>query len=197
LYSIDNNPASQAVLKLDATGLTEANLALFRSRIPNKHVVLLASPPCQMYSQANTTGVIDLEAADALVAMVVQVHYGLACVCTVLENPGTGKLVYRDVVNDFLPHKAYVDYCAHGSGYFKKQTCLWSGPPAFNLVQQGFKPRECAGGRSCPIMSKDMETNNMVHPPWEGTCLAIRQCIPEALSREIGIAVCTYLNTFT
>ena len=194
LYSIDNHPRSKPSLKLDARGLTDSNLALFRSKIPNKVVILLASPPCNSYSRANTTGPKDLEAADGLVAVVRQVHYGLACECTVVENPGTGLLVHRDVINDFLPHTSMVNYCSHGSGYFWKLTCLWSGPKAFNLEAHGFTPRRCPGGKKCSIMSENLETKMWVHPSWTGTALSTRQSIPEALSREVGIAICNYLN---
>ncbi len=239
-YSIDL--CGDATLRLDARGLTQCSLALFRSRIPNKRVVLLASPPCTAYSIANTTGIRNLQLADQLVTIVQQVHYGLDCDCTIMENPATGMLPRRDVANDFLPHTDLVHYCAHGSGYFHKPTMLWSGPKPFNLRDNGFIPKLCAGqggtvlvgarqgrvrqgkgvavlgrkgkgraGRSkatagqgtapplkyaqgCPIMYQDWETKAWRHPPWEGTHLQLRQSIPAELSREIGIAVCKYMN---
>lgn len=194
LYSIDNNPDSKSSLKIDATGLTDSNLALIRSLIPHKLVVLLASPPCTAYSRANTTGVRDLEGADELVAVAKHVHYGLGVECTVVENPGTGQLMNRDVINDFLPHQALLDYCSHGSGYFRKPTCLWSGPKPFNLVENAFIPRLCQGQGLCPIMSYDLSSKAWVHPQWTSTRLNTRQSIPEQVSREVGIAICNYLN---
>lgn len=193
LITVDSNPSSNATLTFDARGLSDSNLALLRSKIPNKIVVLLSSPPCTAYSVANTTGYRDLVGADELVEVVKRVHYGLACECTVVENPGTGLLVHRDVINNFLPNQSMVNYCSHGSAYFWKLTCLWSG--GFKLEDYGFAPRLCGGRGKCPIMFFDRDTRKWVHPPWTGTSLRTRQSIPGGLSREIGIAVCNFLNT--
>lgn len=60
----------------------------------------MASPPCEVYSKANTTGKVDeesLKSADELVEYVFHFQEHLKALATVVENPATGRLVTRKV----------------------------------------------------------------------------------------------------
>lgn len=62
--------------------------------------IILASPPCEVYSRANTTGKVDdesLRKADELVRSVFLFQEHLEALVTIVENPSTGLLVNRDV----------------------------------------------------------------------------------------------------
>ena len=62
--------------------------------------IILASPPCEVYSRANTTGKVDevsLKAADELVSCIFLFKEHLGAVATVVENPSTGRLPNRSV----------------------------------------------------------------------------------------------------
>ena len=73
---------------------------------PNKRFVVHASPPCQAYSVANTTSETSLEElmneADPLVRAPLFIYQDLCdmgnrALALTVENPGTGRLVGRDV----------------------------------------------------------------------------------------------------
>jgi len=62
--------------------------------------IIIASPPCEVYSRANTTGKVDersLRAADELVSCIFLFKEHLGAVATVVENPSTGRLPNRSV----------------------------------------------------------------------------------------------------
>lgn len=62
--------------------------------------IILASPPCEVYSRANTTGKVDevsLKAADELVSCIFLFMERLGAIATVVENPSTGRLPNRSV----------------------------------------------------------------------------------------------------
>jgi hypothetical protein len=82
-----------------------------------------ASPPCTFYSIARTTGPpADLEAADRLVQKCLELAGALG-VPFIMENPWTGKLKSRAVVQG-IPMRV-VDYCMYGAPY-RKRTALWT-----------------------------------------------------------------------
>ena len=72
-------------------------------RYPNKDFIVLASPPCQHYSVANTTSKRPLQQrlqeADRLVQAAIDIFASLGKrgLAMLLENPGTGKLRARKV----------------------------------------------------------------------------------------------------
>lgn len=77
--------------------------AALKARFPNRHFIVHGSPPCQDYSQANTTSKRPLEerlpGADMLVLRLLDLYRDLGDRALVLmvENPGTGRLVKREV----------------------------------------------------------------------------------------------------
>jgi hypothetical protein len=116
-----------------------------------------------------------------------------------MENPAWPGLLPRREVSGFLPHTCEINYCAHG-GQFKKKTQLWSGPTPFSLTRYKFKARLCQGAEKCPITvwvpSMDPEEEGKwKHPKWEGTTLEERQAIPYQVSRAVGGAIGTYMNS--
>ena len=70
--------------------------------------IILASPPCEVYSRANTTGRVNeetLREADVLVECVFLFEQHLKSIATVIENPATGRLVHRKVNTDQIQNK--------------------------------------------------------------------------------------------
>lgn len=69
--------------------------------------IILASPPCEVYSRANTTGRVNeetLREADVLVESVFLFEQHLKSIATVIENPATGRLVHRKVNANLNPN---------------------------------------------------------------------------------------------
>ena len=90
-----------------ATGTPSSHIQHPPARPPSPHqVVVLASPPCQAYSHANTTSreplEILLQAADKLVAAVEPLSRHPRVVAVVVENPGTGRLLGRKVGGELV-----------------------------------------------------------------------------------------------
>ena len=96
-----------------------------------------ASPPCTQYSRARTTALVprDLVGADALVRRTLEIVFALQPTCWLIENPYTGMMKDRPVMQWLLPTMKVVSYCKYGSP-FKKATAIWS-----NLAL--WQPRRC------------------------------------------------------
>lgn len=152
-------------------------------------IILLASPPCQAYSIANTTSrdLPDLEEADKLVKAVDDIASALSACIVVLENPGTGKLVGRDVVA-FLEHMVKIDYCCYG-GVTGKETALWS---SINLQQYGMQVSRCQRRSACKACVRAAPNRHAVD--WELLSLDKRQSIPEQVSVQVAGAVIGFLQ---
>jgi site-specific DNA-cytosine methylase len=76
------------------------HVARLKKCYPNKCWVVLASPPCQTYSKANTTGDTSPEAlirADQHVIVAQNFIVNLDAYIGILENPATGLLKNRKV----------------------------------------------------------------------------------------------------
>ena len=101
-----------------------------------------ASPPCQLYSIARTTGPpADLDAADLLVARTRQIVEYFGCPYAI-ENPATSRLWLRPVAAG-IPYRTLTSYCCFGYPY-RKDTRLAT---SFSLDL----PR-CPGAGRCPAM---------------------------------------------
>ncbi len=101
-----------------------------------------ASPPCQLYSIARTTGPpADLDAADLLVARTRQIVEYFGCPYAI-ENPATSRLWLRQV-SAGIPYRTLTSYCCFGYPY-RKDTRLAT---SFTLDL----PR-CPGKGLCPSM---------------------------------------------
>jgi hypothetical protein len=103
--TVDNDPQLHPApgLVADLRVWRQNHTAALMDRYPNKRFVLHASPPCQAFSIANTTSEVALEllmrAADPLVLAPLQIFRDLGdrALALTVENPGTGRLVGRDV----------------------------------------------------------------------------------------------------
>jgi site-specific DNA-cytosine methylase len=88
-----------------------------------------ASPPCTEYSLAKTTGVRNLELADAIVQKTLAILELLRSrnpkLTFSVENPWTGMLKSRDFMSEFNGHMRVVNYCKYGLRY-KKTTAVWT-----------------------------------------------------------------------
>ncbi len=146
-----------------------------QQKYPQKHPIIFASPPCEHYSRMRTTSPRDLEMADRHVDAVRKISEDLDAVLVFIENPATGLLKTRDVIN-FLPYSYTVDYCQYGFLY-KKSTMIWC-----NKELEGFQAKRCPGD-ACASVFEDVLGGKRYRHVYEynGMPLDQRQRVPDQL----------------
>ena len=102
--------------------------------MPGRYDFIWASPPCTHYSRARTTAKTprNLDLADSIVERTLEIIKELAPKGWLLENPQTGLLKTRDVIEGY-PWRD-VCYCKYSDGVrwtYKKQTRFWGVLPTF------------------------------------------------------------------
>ena len=128
-----------------------------------------ASPPCTQYSIARTRGPPrDFELADSIVAACVAIIEGLQPRLWFLENPATGYLKTRPVMQGLERRKHTCSYCMYGFEY-RKYTNIWtnagttlrcctSATPCDHVAVTGRHPRHAQDGT-------DPSGRRGYHPP--------------------------------
>lgn len=106
----------------------------WRDIAPGTYDFIWASPPCTHYSRARTTAKTprNFELADGIVARTLEIIRFLQPKAWLMENPQTGLLKTREVVEG-LPWRD-ITYCCYGEGErwnYKKQTRLWGNLDTF------------------------------------------------------------------
>ena len=86
--------------------------------------LIWASPPCDQYSRANTTGIRDLEYADSVAKACLRLIQELKPKAFVVENP-LGLLRERQFMIPWNRFHVPVTYCKYGFDYMK-ETDLWT-----------------------------------------------------------------------
>jgi hypothetical protein len=105
-------------------------------------VFVHASPPCTEYSRAKSTGVRDLETADAIVKRSLRIVRYARPDYWSLENP-VGLLRTRPFMKPLQKYQNTTSYCKFGLP-FRKNTDLWSNVPDLELPV-------CTGDTPCAI----------------------------------------------
>ena len=145
-FTIDNDPFFNYTFEEDVLVLD------YKSQIPpNEWLVthIWASPPCTEYSSARTTGgPRNLELADRCVSKAFEIikyyqqnsNTGLIWF---IENPASGLLKTRPLMQEWNRFAHRVDYCAYEPSWgLKKSTLIWTN-------QEGFQGKRCPGAKHC------------------------------------------------
>ena len=141
--SLDIDPKCQATWTGDIL-----EWDIWKHMMPGRYDFIWASPPCVQYSRARTTAKTprDLELADRIVARTLEIIKELAPRAWLMENPQTGLLKNRKVVEGY-PFRD-ICYCKYSDGErwtYRKQTRLWGVLPTF-------EPRPiCNKSSRCPF----------------------------------------------
>jgi len=101
---------------------------------PGRYDFIWASPPCVQYSRARTTAKTprNFELADGIVQRTLEIIFHLAPKAWLLENPQTGLLKTRKVIEGY-PYRdvCYCRYSEAGRWMYRKPTRLWGVLPPF------------------------------------------------------------------
>jgi hypothetical protein len=173
--TIDINEEMNPTMCMDVLQWSCCETTGLLQKYPLRHPIIFASPPCEHYSRMRTTSPRDLEMADRHVDAVRKISEDLDAVLVFVENPATGLLKTREVIN-FLPHNYTVDYCQYGFLY-KKSTTIWC-----NKVLEGFEAKRCPGNACSSVFEDVLGVKRYRHVyEYSGMPLDQRQCVPDQL----------------
>ena len=153
--TIDIEGSNNPTITMDIRDWNDTNKNYFYDKYKNRRPVIFASPPCTEYSAMKTNGIRKLDEADDHVYMVEIIASELNAVIVYLENPETGLLKSREVI-DFLPYTYTVHYCAYGS-VLHKPTMIWTSKQL-----PAFKPKHCQGD-DCAAVIQNTTSKKLKH----------------------------------
>ncbi len=126
---------------------------------PGHFDIIFASPPCTEYSRAKTRGHRDLETADSLVKVAMEIIQYFKPRHWVVENP-VGLLQTRPFMQRLRPFLMTCCYCRYGAP-FRKATNIWasfadpyllkvcsSRTPCDHMARHGRHPQTAQSGPS-------------------------------------------------
>lgn len=111
----------------------------YESIPPGHYHTVFAAPPCTEYSQAMTCRPRNLAKADKFIRRTLQILQHLKPVKWFMENPATGLLKTRGLL-DHVDH-IVVDYCRFAPWGYRKPTQIWGSVQGLNNV--GCDPEWC------------------------------------------------------
>ena len=91
---------------------------------PGEYEVVFAAPPCTEYSQALTSRPRRMDEADEVIKRTLQVIMYLRPALWFLENPATGRLKSRGLLDNFA--SVTLDYCRFAPWGYRKPTQVWA-----------------------------------------------------------------------
>ena len=192
MQSLDIDPKCEATWTADIL-----NWENWRGIEPGTLDYLHASPPCAQYSLARTTAKEprDLEGADKIVQRTLDIIRYLKPKCWTLENPQTGLLKTRPIMQG-IPYKD-LTYCFYSDGVnhrYKKPTRIWGYLPTF--VPRPF----CSKSNPCTLMvdGKHPESAQRFSPKGQKHyrhTLGQLYSIPQTLCNDIALAAARYVES--
>jgi C-5 cytosine-specific DNA methylase len=180
--------------KCEANWITDIlNWDDWRCIEPGTYDYIHASPPCQQYSIARTTAKTprNLELADSIVAKTLEIIHYLKPKGWLLENPATGLLKTRDVVQG-LPWRD-VCYCRYSDGFshtYRKQTRLWGHAPYF-------LPRPLCTRKNPCVFSAAKGKHPRIAQRGDGFSRDELYSMPEQLCHDMAAAALQLCNAHT
>ena len=174
VISVDCDPRANPTLRADIAQFEAAR------ELHGRHVsAIWASPPCTNYSVARRsaeTAAGDLESSDQLVRKTLEIAKELGSPMLFLENPWTGKLRHRGLLDHLKLHK--VSYCKYQFPY-RKNTAIWTSTE--------WKPARPPCRHDCPATQGGKHTARAQQGP-PGPRFSQRELyrIPPELCEEIA-----------
>jgi hypothetical protein len=162
------------------TFLTDIRNFDFESICPGTYDYIHASCPCTEYSRAKTTGVRDLETADALVNRTLECIRHLSPKFWSIENPATGMLKERPCMRD-VPVVCVLEYCRYGTPY-KKSTIFFGKMPDSFVGKRCNKDCAAFDGRRHAATAQRAEfPRHVLYAIPPRLCEDIARCLTDAL----------------
>ena len=149
---------------------------------PGSFDAIHASPPCTQYSIARTSAKTprNLTYADELVSRTIEIIQYLQPTIFIIENPYTGLMKSRPVMQALQDYMRVVTYCSYGTQY-KKATAIWT-----NLGHYWIPRPMCAKHNPCVnVVNCRHTTRAQIRHGWTTKQLYV---LPHELCMELAKA---------
>ena len=184
IVSLDNNPDCEADFVCDIADVGvqthDFDKHVMEGIREGRIIIMTASPPCDQFSQMNTTGNRDILGAMEIVMQTCRVMSKYSDIWS-LENPKTGLLWKQPFSEENFMYYHDVDYCAYG-GVLRKSTRF-----AFSSeeLKNKFKPCKCIGVEECQACFVDIKSGRKRHANMDKIPYHDRIAIPNQLCMSI------------